>query len=86
MQHALNMISSNSNEFFTYYEKASFNPIPIITNKERKVYVLTASQKQGTVFIGNDYLLQYNSKNELNNHLLKIPLKKCFKASEATYA
>ncbi|MER3328901.1 MAG: hypothetical protein RIF34_04925 [Candidatus Kapaibacterium sp.] len=80
-QNTLNMISSNTDGFFTFYENTSFNPIPIINGSDRKVYVLTASQKQGSVFIGNDYLLEYNSKNELtkkvklHNSLIELPYK-----------
>jgi len=80
-QDAMKMLSLNSNDFFTYYENASFNPIPLIDGKNRKVYILTASQKQGSVFIGNDYLLEYNSKNKLkgktklHNSLIELPYK-----------
>jgi hypothetical protein len=80
-QDAMMMLSSNSDDFFTYYENASFNPIPLIDGKNRKVYILTASQKQGSVFIGNDYLLEYNSKNKLkrkaklHNSLIELPYK-----------
>ncbi|MEB2779083.1 hypothetical protein U3A58_01665 [Algoriphagus sp. C2-6-M1] len=64
-QDALMMLTSNSDGFFTYYENVSFNAISLIDGKNRKVFILSASQKQGSVFIGNDYLLKYNSKNKL---------------------
>ena len=75
------MIYANKGGFFTFYENTSFNPIPLIDGNKRKVYVLTASQKQGSVFIGNDYLLEYNSKNKLknktklHNSLIELPYK-----------
>lgn len=80
-QDAFNMIRSNKDKFFTFYENTSLNPIPLIIGNSRKVYILTASQKQGSVFIGNDYLLEYNSKNELtnksklHNSLIELPYK-----------
>lgn len=80
-QDAIMMLTENLDDFFTYYENASFNLIPIIDGKKRKVYILTASQKQATVFIGNDYLLEYNSKNKLtgkiklHNSLIELPYK-----------
>ncbi|MFY0605451.1 MAG: hypothetical protein JXR10_01980 [Cyclobacteriaceae bacterium] len=80
-QNTMNMIYAEGNDFFTFYENTSFNPIPIIDGNERRVYVLTASQKQGSVFIGNDYLLEYDlsnnlkSKIKLHNSLIELPFK-----------
>lgn len=80
-QDAMAMLSSNPDDFFTFYKNTSFNPIPLINGKDKKVYILTASQKQGSVFIGNDYLLEYNNKNKLkskvklHNSLIELPFK-----------
>ncbi|QEC53561.1 hypothetical protein EDD80_103333 [Anseongella ginsenosidimutans] len=80
-QKAVDMLTSNKDSFFTFYENTSFNPIPLIEGDQRKVYVLTASKKQGSIFIGNDYLLEYNANNELkskrklHNSLIEIPFQ-----------
>jgi hypothetical protein len=55
---------SNDDKFFTFYENTALNFIPLITEKERKVLVLTGTQESGKVLIGNDYKLNYNKKGE----------------------
>ncbi len=50
---------------FKQYQNTSLNPIPIIVGKEKKVFLLTGSQKSGVVVIGNDYLLTFNKNNKL---------------------
>lgn len=71
----------NNDNFFTFYEGTSMNFIPLITESERKVFVLTGPQESGYVLIGNDYLLEYDKQNtfkqktKLHNSLLKLPYK-----------
>lgn len=78
---ALNRIVSNSDGFFSVYENTSFNPIPIISKNERKVYVLTAPHANGVVLLGNDYLLTYDQKiklkkkKKIHNSLIELPFK-----------
>lgn len=55
----------NSDMMFMLYENTNFNLIPIINGTEKKVYVLTGSQKNGVVIFGNDYLLTFNKNNKL---------------------
>lgn len=80
-QDAIQRISSNSDNFFTFYKNTSLNPIPLIKDKERKVFVLTGPQVSNLVIIGNDYLLEYDKKNKLKNEiqihksLLQYPYK-----------
>ena len=50
---------------FKRYNNTKLNPIPIITNKEKKVFVLTGPDVSGVVILGNDYLLTFNKKNKL---------------------
>jgi hypothetical protein len=50
---------------FKFYKNASTNLIPIITNGEKKVYVLTATTQQNVVIFGNDYLLTFDKDNRL---------------------
>jgi len=53
-----------SDTIFKYYENTRFNVVPLITKGAKKVYVLTASTKNKTVLIGNDYLLEFDSANK----------------------
>jgi hypothetical protein len=52
-------------ELFKSYEKSNLNLIPIISNKEKKVYVLTGPSENGVIIIGNDYLLRFDDNNIL---------------------
>jgi hypothetical protein len=47
------------------YKNASLNPIPIITKKEKKVYVLTGPNVTGVVIFGNDYLITFDKNNNI---------------------
>ena len=57
------------------------NFIPVITGKERNVFVLTGPQVSGIILIGNDYKLTYNKKNEfikkekIHNSILQFQYK-----------
>jgi hypothetical protein len=62
---SLEEITSDTS-LFKRYENTELNLIPLISNDERKVYVLTGPQQNGVVLIGNDYLLTFDE----NNHLL----------------
>lgn len=50
---------------FKTYTNTNLNLIPMISDGERKVYVLTGPQKTGVVIFGNDYLLTFDKKNNL---------------------
>ncbi|MFK5982936.1 MAG: hypothetical protein QM499_08490 [Flavobacteriaceae bacterium] len=78
-QDAKDRAYGNEDDFFSFYENTSLNFIPLITDKERNVFVLTGPQFSGFVLIGNDYKLSYNMKNEfkkkekIHNSILKFP-------------
>ena len=80
-QDARDKASDNSDNFFTYYDNSSLNFIPIIKNNKGKVFVITGPQVSGVVLIGNDYILNYNSKNEfvdkskIHNSILQFAYK-----------
>jgi hypothetical protein len=57
----------NSDTLFKTYKNTNLNLIPIITDKQRKVYVLTGPQNGGVVIIGNDYELTFDKNNALIN-------------------
>jgi len=62
-QIALTTISTDT--LFKTYKNTNFNLIPLITNNEKKVYVLTGPQQNGVVIFGNDYLLTFDKDNNL---------------------
>lgn len=80
-QDAISKISSNEEKYFKFYSNTSFNPIPLISEQENKVYLITGAQKEGEVIIGNDYLLKYDknynfvSKERIHNSMVALPAK-----------
>ena len=80
-QEARDRAYANKDKFFTFYEDTALNFIPIITTKERAVFVLTGPKKGGYVLLGNDYKLIYNKRNafvkqeKFHNSLLQFPYR-----------
>jgi hypothetical protein len=80
-QDARDRVYKNTEGFFTFYENTSLNFIPVITKKEKQVFILTASQISGIVLLGNDYILKYSKKNKfkskikLHNTIIQFPYK-----------
>ena len=52
---------------FKFYKNTNPNLIPLITGKEKKVYILTGPTVNGVVVFGNDYLLEFDKKNNLSS-------------------
>ena len=50
---------------FKFYKNMSFNLIPIVSEGEKKVYVLTGPQENGVVVFGNDYLVNFDDKDNI---------------------
>lgn len=61
---ALKTINSEDT-LFKFYKNTNLNLIPLISNGQKKVYVLTGPQQDGVVIFGNDYLLIFNDNDEL---------------------
>lgn len=57
----------NSDTIFKQYKNTNLNLIPIISNGEKKVYVLTGPKDNGVIIFGNDYLLTFDKKNNLSD-------------------
>lgn len=66
-QDAKEKAMENKDSLFSFYENTSLNFIPIIKNNKKKVFIITASRINGSLFLGNDYVLDYNSKNQLKS-------------------
>ena len=57
----------NTDTLFKKYSNTDLNLIPLVYNNEKKVYVLTGPKQGGAVIIGNDYLLSFDSNNQLTS-------------------
>jgi len=54
-----------SDTTFKFYNNANFNVVPIVTDTRRDVYAISASQQQGVLLLGNDYLMKFDKHNKL---------------------
>lgn len=70
---------SKTDTLFKRYEKTSLNLIPLIANNKKKVYMLTGPSASGVVIFGNDYLVEFDKKNNVRSkkalHKNLIPIK-----------
>jgi len=55
----------DADTLFKLYPNTDLNLVPVINGNERKVYVLTVSQQDSVVLLGNDYLLVFNFGNKV---------------------
>ncbi len=62
---AMNIIYSDT--IFKHYNNTSFNVVPIINKKEKKVFVLTGPKVNNVIILGNDYLMNFDKNNKLLN-------------------
>jgi hypothetical protein len=58
-------LAIDADTLFKNYERTNFNLVPLISGGEKKVYVLTAPKENGVVIFGNDYLITFDSTNNL---------------------
>jgi len=58
---------SRADTLFKRYEKTSFNFIPLIVNNKKKVYIITGPSASGVVIFGNDYLIEFDKKNNIKS-------------------
>ncbi|MCF1421519.1 hypothetical protein [Mangrovimonas futianensis] len=78
---ASSRVYSNKDQFFTFYENTALNFIPVISKKERAVFIITGPQVSGVVLIGNDYKLNYDNNNKfvnkkkIHNSILQFPYR-----------
>lgn len=64
---ALKEIRDNTDGLYSFYKETTLNLIPIVSESEKKVYVLTGTSKSGVVLFGNDYLLTFDKENKISN-------------------
>lgn len=76
---AMSMIIANKDTLFRFYKNMGTNPVPLITNGQRKVYVLTGPQESGLMVFGNDYLINFDDHNQISKaralHKNLIPIR-----------
>lgn len=74
---ALEAVKTDS--LFKSYTNTNLNLIPIIYNGQKKVYAITAPKQPGYVIFGNDYLINFDSENNITGkkqiHKNIIPIK-----------
>lgn len=70
-QIALSIVQQDT--LFKTYKNTNLNFIPLISEGEKKVYILTGPTQNGVIIFGNDYLLTFNNENKL---ILKKQLHK----------
>ncbi|WP_417611694.1 hypothetical protein [Owenweeksia hongkongensis] len=80
----------NTDTLFKSYSNTNLNLIPLITKKEKKVYIITGPQKNGVVIFGNDYLITFNKKNKVTEkkqlHRNIIPINYSTEENDTTKA
>ncbi|WP_066440216.1 hypothetical protein [Chryseobacterium sp. CCH4-E10] len=64
-QNALKRLKNDT--IFKIYKDTNLNIVPLIRNKIKKVYVLTATSAGNTVIFGNDYLITFDKKDQVKN-------------------
>ncbi|RAJ85493.1 hypothetical protein CLV59_102196 [Chitinophaga dinghuensis] len=55
----------NTDTTFKSYNNTNLNLVPLISNGERKAYVLTGPKVNGVVIFGNDYLITFDEKGNV---------------------
>ena len=55
----------DTDTLFKSYPNTDLDVVPLINGNEKKVYVLTASQQDSIVLLGNDYLLTFDNSNKV---------------------
>ena len=64
-QDAIRQIQFDQSRFFYFNNDFSLNLIPLIQGESRRVFIIPGSHSNNVLYLGNDYLLTYNTKNEL---------------------
>jgi hypothetical protein len=68
-----------NDSLYQSYKNTNFNTIPVVGEKESKVYVLTGPENSGVIIIGNDYVMNFNEKDSLISqkkiHRSMIPIE-----------
>jgi len=57
----------NKDTIFRTYSNSELNPVPIILDGVKKVYVLTGTKASGVVLFGNDYLVNFDEGNNITS-------------------
>lgn len=69
----------NQDTLFKTFAHTDLNLIPLVEGSSKKVYVLTGPQSSNVVLFGNDYLIEFDAKNEvmtrrrLHKNIISMP-------------
>lgn len=72
---------SETDTLFKFYRNTDYNPIPIMINGQKRVYIVTGTSENNVVIFGNDYLFTFNQDNSiagvrrLHKNIIKIITK-----------
>lgn len=79
---------SVTDTLFKRYNNTNLNFIPLIVKDKKKVYVLTGPTVTGVVIFGNDYLIEFDKKNNIKKkralHANIIPIEYTDNPGETT--
>ena len=64
---AYQRIKKNEDNFFSFYENTTLNIISVIQGKKKRVIIVTASNVENEIALGNDYVLNYSKKNKFKS-------------------
>ncbi len=62
---AQKFIRSDKEGFFRMYRNSNLNLIPYIVNNSKKMFIVTGGTLTDTLFLGNDYYMEFNDKYEV---------------------
>ena len=68
-QAAFHDVLEDSEEFYELFEGISLNLIPVIENGRKGVFIITGPRSDDEILFGNDYLLRFNSRNQLKSRV-----------------
>lgn len=72
-------LAMQADTVFRYYKETSFNVVPVIEGGRKDVYVMTGTNRPGTLLMGNDYLIHFDKENNvkevqpLHKSIIAIP-------------
>jgi len=56
-----------TDSFFKKYDNSSMAALPMIADGEKKVYIMSFPASNGTITLGNDYLLTFSDNNTISS-------------------
>jgi len=67
MRHTVVSQIVSRDTLYKLYNNTELNPVPLISNENHRVYVLTGTNSSGVVIFGNDYQIDFDQNNNIIN-------------------